>query len=190
MGEATVPNSGLQVGCVKCGSSKFPLIETGATGQPTLASTGTVSCDTKWQTPEANISDTTAANCDRPAYIVDNAALNITRCMLCQDQKHASTNGTQCENDATDMIANCSQEVNTGTTDASIRCYVPKTGFALTTTDGTAASAFTDDANCRVAASPHCIECKDTYWFSGSTCVSSAKMMILSFATLLAAWMF
>jgi len=168
--------------CTKCGSSKFPHINATTAGQHTFAATttGAITCATTYKTSNDTI--TAITGCDRTVAIT-NGANGATYCILCSASKGADAQ-TTCGATA---ITNCSQEYWDGTAAA---CYVPAASYALSAVTGGTPASFTTDANCRVHSSTNCAECKDTYWFSGATCVNSAKMMILSFATLLAAWMF
>merc|ERR1719156_274257 len=181
---AAVPATLKLFGCMKCGSSKYPLVTiTGTTNPTTVDDTaGTLTCASDYTS--GNITMGTIDGCDRRAYADANAAGGMERCLLCSSGRPAHTNGKECKASTDSMVdTNCDQEASDG---SAIHCYYAKTGFALTSTTANTTAAFTADANCRVAGTD-CLECKDTYWFSGSTCVSSAKMMILSFATLLAA---
>lgn len=70
-------------------------------------------------------------------------------------------------------------------------CHIAETGYAVKS-DGLSGATFTTDTNCKqlLSGDTTCGVCIDAYWFGGAKCYLSSRMLALSAAAFLLAYLF
>jgi len=194
---AAMPTTG-NFPCWKCASGKLavatPGTQTDTSGAVTTAdwdNTMTIAftCD------DALPASTTAtlANCDLKVYVAGSAANAAYACMISAagykfDQTSAAA--TLGATLGTHSITGCSNYIYDVATSTANECHNPTSGHAISST-GIIGVAFTVDTNCRKLSVGDlvCGVCTDAYFFGGAKCYLAARMLALSAAAFLFAWL-
>merc|ERR1712214_245335 len=139
---------------------------------------------------DATTCDAAVANCDQSFCFKNTSNAYVKGCAKCASGYKG--NGTltagvgyaSCVN--TSIISNCSVADPT----ANTKCKTCANNYAVDSANDTTCTSFTTDANCRkLGGATWCKECKDGYYFEGTTCVLGGAVMLFS-STLLAAMAF
>jgi len=186
--------------CWKCASGKDMIMTPTTTGDyqtselissDTWTSTfaGTASCGTKDSTASTGGTDLT--NCTNVVTISTGQASGADipdgrYCLMTAsgygfDTSDADGAYKNAVNASGDVAAGCDNYIMGAGETSAYKCHNPTSGHAISST-GIIGVAFTTDTNCRQLSTGDlvCGVCTDAYWFGGSTCYLSAKMLVLS----------